>query len=149
MMAKKEFKNAISVYKEQNRSDLQESVKRQEALKQIRKEQGLDRERHVSGRISLGKLVFLFLIIALLFRVLQGMEMPTFASLLERLRTMPSIPNGIFKWEPDLGDWGIFSFIKDWFEAGITGFGMVLGLVAALLNCIPLIWNIVVWIYGG
>ena len=99
----------------------------------------------------LGIVVVVLLICAVASSFGSG-EPKTLYSLLMHLENTPSIPlDWLTSWKAGIAlgdDWGIFDFMRELISSGISIVQLLAFVCLSLINCLPFIFSIVLWIFG-
>lgn len=78
-----------------------------------------------------------------------GFTVPTFSSLLEMLSNVPDISISLETIVPISLDWGVFNFLRDFFNVFVKLFNLVLWIADNLLICLEYIFYFLRWIFVG
>ena len=100
-----------------NLRDSNSSYKAQQRLRTIESWQKQDKKESQEAAIGVLKLIFIILLLFVIVGALRNQELFTFKGLLELLQNAPQISLEWLNWETiNLGDWGLFNFLRDFFN---------------------------------
>lgn len=100
-----------------NLRDNNSSYKAQQRLRTIESWRKQDKKETQESAFGVLKLIFLILLIFAVVGALRNQDIFTFRGFLDLLQNAPQIDLGWLNWETiNLGDWGLFNFLRDFFN---------------------------------
>lgn len=103
------------------------AYKAQNRLRTVDKWKKADRSATRESAVGIFKILFLVLVFLAVLGVLKNEEIVTFQGLLDFLANAPQFDLEWLNWSSvSLGDWGVFNFLRDFFELNISFINVLL-----------------------